>query len=77
MVYLEKLRMPVQRLQARMQATQSNLERIRCITATWTKVPLFERKDGKRDAVLCMDERNDRIAKRYGALVESSTTVHE
>lgn len=77
MDYLNELRQPVERLQARMQKTQSNLERIRAITSTWTKIPLFERKDGKKDAVLCLEERNDRIAKRYAAFTEMSNTIHE
>lgn len=77
MDYLNELRQPVERLQARMQKTQSNLERIRSITSTWTKIPLFERKDGKKDAVLCLEERNDRISKRYAAFTEMSSTIHE
>lgn len=73
--YLNELRQPVERLQVRMQCTQLNLEQIRRITSTWSKVPLFERKE--HDSVLCIDERTDRINKRYAAIKEMSTTVHE
>lgn len=73
--YLNELREPVERLQVRMQCTQLNLEQIRRISSTWSKMPLFERKD--HDSVLCIDERTDRITKRYAAIIEMSSTVHE
>lgn len=76
MEYLRDLRQPVETLQARMQKTQQNILQIRNIMATWTKMPLFERKDGKKDAVLCLEERNDRITRRYTDMREASNTVH-
>lgn len=77
MDYLQELRKPVERLQARMQKTQANLLQIRTVMSAWTKIPLFERKDSKKDAVLCLDERSDRITKRYADIREASKTVHE
>lgn len=77
MDYLQELRKPVERLQARMQKTQSNLAQIRSVMSAWTKIPLFERKDCKKEAVLCLDERSDRITRRYADIREASKTVHE
>lgn len=74
--YLNKLREPVERLQVRMQKTQFHLHEIRRITSTWVKYPLFERKDGKKDTVLCMNERGSRVAKRYAEIGAASDTVH-
>lgn len=76
MEYLMALRAPVERLQIRMQQTQYNLKEIKTIMSTWTKVPLFERKDSKKDSVLCMEERNERIARRYAEMEYASTMVH-
>lgn len=70
-----KLREPVERLQIRMQKTQDNLNEIERITSTWVKQPLFERKDGKKDSVLCLSERPSRVAKRYGEIEIASNTV--
>lgn len=77
MDYLQELRKPVERLQIRMQNTQSNLTQIRTVMSAWAKIPLFERKDGKKDAVLCLDERCDRITKRYADIKDASSIVHE
>lgn len=75
MEYLIKLREPVERLQIRMQKTQYNLNEIKRITSTWVKQPLFERKDGKKDSVLCLNERPNRVAKRYSEIENASNTV--
>lgn len=76
MDYLLELRKPVERLQARMQQTHQNLHEIRTIMSAWAKIPLFERKDGKKDSVLCLDERIDRITKRYADIEAASKVVH-
>lgn len=76
MEYLTKLREPVERLQVRMQKTQFNLNEIKRITSIWVKQPLFERKDGKKDSVLCLSERQSRVAKRYAEIELASTTIH-
>lgn len=76
MDYLNRLRKPVEQLQVRMQKTQFNLNEIRRITSTWVKYPLFERKDGKKDTVLCLNERGNRVAKRYAEISTASDTVH-
>lgn len=76
MEYLKNLRDPVERLQVRMQKTQFNLSEIERITSQWVKQPLFERKDGKKDSVLCLNERSNRVAKRYSEIEMASTTVH-
>lgn len=76
MEYLKNLRDPVERLQLRMQKTQFNLNEIKRITSTWIKQPLFERKDGKKDSVLCLNERSNRVAKRYSEIELASNAVH-
>ncbi|XP_023295612.2 dynein beta chain, ciliary isoform X2 [Lucilia cuprina] len=77
MTYLQKLRQPVAALQNRMNHTQGNLRQIHNIMSVWIKHPLFERKDGKKDAVLCIDERPDRTAKRYAEIIAASDEIHQ
>lgn len=76
MDYLQELRKPVERLQIRMGKTQENLLNLRNTISVWTKIPLFERKDSKKDAVLCLDERIDRITKRYADVKIAAKIVH-
>lgn len=76
MEYLLELRKPVERLQVRMQKTQTNLSEIKRITSMWLKQPLFTRKDGKKDSVLCLNERENRVTKRYREIESASTLVH-
>lgn len=71
-----QIRKPVETLQDRMNRTQTNLAEIRKVISCWVKAPLFERKDSKKDAVLCIDERHDIITKRYGDIEEASNVVH-
>lgn len=77
MDYLLDLRKPVERLQARMHKTHENLNEIKTIMSSWIKMPLFERRDGKKDSVLCLDERADRITKRYADIESASQVVHK
>ncbi|XP_065078949.1 dynein beta chain, ciliary [Ochlerotatus camptorhynchus] len=75
--YMIKIRNPVEQLQGRMQNIQNNLKEIRTIMSSWAKAPLFERKDSKKDTVLCLEERNDRKSKRYGELEAAAIKVHQ
>lgn len=76
MEYLVELRKPVERLQIRMHQIQTNLSEIKRITSMWLKQPLFVRKDGKKDSVLCLTERENRVIKRYTEIETASQTVH-
>lgn len=76
MEYLLELRNPVECLQIRMQKTQRNLNEIKSLLSQWIKIPLFERKDNKKDSALCLDERIDRITKRYADIETTSKLVH-
>lgn len=52
-------------IMSRMIQSQENLQQIHTILTSWAKLPLFERKDGKRDALLNLDDREERCSKRY------------
>lgn len=64
-------------LEQRVQKAKDNVETIRKYMETWNKLPLFERKkEGKTDHMLNLDDRNDRIAKRYNEIKEVGTKIH-
>ncbi|XP_073516352.1 dynein axonemal heavy chain 9 isoform X1 [Phyllobates terribilis] len=43
---------------------------------TWV-LPIFERKDGKRETLLNLDDRSERLEKRYNLIRESGTKIHQ
>lgn len=51
-------------LEKRVQKTQDNVNTMKQVTAAWLKSPVFERKDGRKDTLLCLEEKADRIQKR-------------
>lgn len=75
MDYLIKLRNPLYELQIRISQTQANLREIRSIMNQWSKSSLFERKDSKKDAVLCLEERCERINKRYSSITTGAERI--
>ncbi len=44
--------------------------------ATWSKLPLFERKEGKKETLLNLEDREDRLKKRYGEIAEAGAKIH-
>lgn len=41
----------------------------------WSKVPLFERKEGKLDNLLQLDDRAERVQRRYELIEATSTSL--
>lgn len=54
----------VQCLHERLLAAQANIVMIKTTMEPWTLTPLFDRKDGKEDALLRLDDRVERLKKR-------------
>lgn len=63
--YLNSIHKLVGNLQKRLHDTQENLSEIQNTMAAIGRQPLFERKDGKKDTVLGIDERSERTSKKY------------
>ncbi|GFN78401.1 dynein heavy chain 9, axonemal, partial [Plakobranchus ocellatus] len=74
--YIEKTREQVHDLEMRVQKSKDNVEEIKRIMTTWSKVPLFERKEDKYDTLLQMDDREDRINKRYNEIKAAGDSIH-
>lgn len=74
--YIQETRDKVHDLETRVQNTKNNVEQIQKIMATWTKVSLFERKEGKNESLLNLDDRDERLRKRYEEISKAGEQVH-
>lgn len=74
--YIEATRDMVRDLEKRVQKAKDNVEQIVKIMATWSKIPLFERKEGKSEPMLNLDDRPDRLKKRYADISTNGAKVH-
>lgn len=70
-----KLHTLVGNLQRNLQTGQENLNEIKNILIPFARQPLFERKDGKKDGFLCIEERHERIAKRHGDIKTATEKI--
>ncbi|RZC39341.1 MT, DHC N2, AAA 7, DHC N1 and/or AAA 9 domain containing protein [Asbolus verrucosus] len=61
----------VKDLSVRVKHCQRNLADIVTTIDTWAIVPLFERREGKKENLLYLEEREERVSKRYSQ-IESS-----
>jgi dynein heavy chain len=64
-------------LETSVQKAKDNVEEIVKLISTWSKTPLFARKEDKYDTLLNLDDRQDRLEKRYGCIEETGTKIHE
>ncbi|XP_049809049.1 dynein beta chain, ciliary [Schistocerca nitens] len=74
--YIEKLHGLVHNLEKRLQRTQDNVERMRAVLAPWSRSPVFTRRDGRKDALLSLDDRHERVHKRYAEIETASKEIH-
>ncbi|CAG5123286.1 unnamed protein product, partial [Candidula unifasciata] len=74
--YIEQTRDHVYDLETRVQKSKDNVEEIKRIMTTWSKTPLFERKDEKYDCLLQVDDRPERINKRYADIKLAGDNIH-
>lgn len=75
--YLTKIHTLVGDLQKRIQETQENLSELQNILWTISKQPLFERKDGKKDTVLGIEDRVERATKKYSEVSQAAVKISE
>lgn len=62
-------------LERRTQKAKNNVEEIQTIVRSWGS-PIFERKDGKKESLLNLEDCKDRLEKRYGLVRESGLRIH-
>ncbi|CAG5911397.1 unnamed protein product [Menidia menidia] len=74
-LYIQDLRDSVCDLESRLQRTKDNVEQIQDCMRSWAN-PLFDRKEGKKDALLGLEDRTERIAKFYSRIQSSGEKIH-
>uniref|UniRef100_A0A8B9IAP8 Dynein axonemal heavy chain 9 n=1 Tax=Anser brachyrhynchus TaxID=132585 RepID=A0A8B9IAP8_9AVES len=65
----------VHNLEWRTQKAKNNVEEIQTIVRSWGS-PIFERKDGKKESLLSLEDCKDRLEKRYSLIRESGLRIH-
>ena len=75
--YITELGTLVEGLWKRVKSTQANVEKIRSILEPWTKTPLIERRDRRKDALLSLDERAEKVARRYADIKKAAQQIHD
>ncbi|KAG8446024.1 hypothetical protein GDO86_013774 [Hymenochirus boettgeri] len=73
--YIQEVRDSVHDLEKRVQMARDNVDSIQSIMKTWV-LPLFERKDGRKDTLLSLDDRAEHLEKRYNLFKESGFKLH-
>lgn len=61
--YIVALRDTVSDLETRVQQVQANVRRIDDIMMTWVLKPIFERREGKKDTLLNLEDKAERLKK--------------
>ncbi|KFW62348.1 Dynein heavy chain 9, axonemal, partial [Pygoscelis adeliae] len=62
-------------LEKRIQKAKNNVEEIQTTVQSWVS-PIFERKDGKRESLLSLEDCQDRRERRYSLVTESGQRIH-
>uniref|UniRef100_A0A672T1I3 Dynein axonemal heavy chain 17 n=1 Tax=Sinocyclocheilus grahami TaxID=75366 RepID=A0A672T1I3_SINGR len=73
--YIQDIRETVYDLEQRLQRTKDNVEEIQTIMKSWT-TPVFERKEGKKDTLLNLEDKTERLERTYGQIRASGTKIH-
>ncbi|KAG7491786.1 hypothetical protein MATL_G00007500 [Megalops atlanticus] len=73
--YIQQVRDAVHDLESRLQKTKDNVDEIQNIMKMWVS-PIFERKEGKKDTLLNLEDRSERLEKRYNHIRDSGDRIH-
>lgn len=74
--YISELGSLVENLWGRVKASQINVDKIQTIFESWIRTPLIERKDHRKDMLLSLDERAEKVAKRYKDIQNAAEEIH-
>ncbi|XP_063077561.1 dynein axonemal heavy chain 9-like [Engraulis encrasicolus] len=73
--YIQMLRDMVRALEVSLQRTKDNVEEIQAIMKGWV-TPIFERREGKKDSLLSLEDRPERLDKCYAHMREDGVKIH-
>ncbi|KAL2077982.1 hypothetical protein ACEWY4_025667 [Coilia grayii] len=73
--YIQRVRDMVRALEGSLQRTKDNVEEIQAIMRSWV-TPIFERREGKKDSLLNLEDRAERLDKCYRHMRDSGAKIH-
>ena len=74
--YIIETRDRVHDLESRVQKAKDNVEEVQKIMAMWSKQPLFVRMIGKNESLLQLDDREERLRRRYEEIEKAAEQIH-
>ena len=74
--YIQSTRDEVIDLESRVQKCKNNVDEIVKLMSTWSKAPLFTRKEEKNDCLLNLGDREERLNKRYTEIKTIGDQIH-
>ena len=74
--YITELGSLVDSVWRRVKSSQINVEKIKAIFEPWMKTPLIERKDRRKDSLLSLDERTEKVSKCYKEIKKAAEQIH-
>uniref|UniRef100_A0A6Q2WZ44 Dynein axonemal heavy chain 17 n=1 Tax=Esox lucius TaxID=8010 RepID=A0A6Q2WZ44_ESOLU len=73
--YIQELRDCVSDLERRFQRTKDHVEEIQDCMRAWA-TPLYDRREGKKDTLLSLEDRADRLERCYAQIRSSGDKIH-
>ncbi|XP_034563350.1 dynein heavy chain 9, axonemal [Notolabrus celidotus] len=73
--YIQEVRDSICDLESRLQRTKDNVEEIQSCMRSWAR-PMFDRKEGRKDTLLCLEDRAERLERFYGLIKSSGEKIH-
>lgn len=74
--YIEFLKAKVHDLEQRLQRSKDNIKVIQQIMKDWMEHTLFSRKDNRKEALLNLEEKEDRLSKKIASFKEDGYKIH-
>lgn len=62
-------------LESRLRRTKDNVEEIQSCMKSWAS-PVFERREGRKDTLLSLEDRAERLDRFYGLVRSSGEKIH-
>ncbi|KAK2885147.1 hypothetical protein Q8A73_021621 [Channa argus] len=73
--YIQEVRDSVCDLENRLQRTKDNIEEIQSCMRSWAN-PIFDRKEGKKDTLLSLEDKTERLDRFYSLIQSSGEKIH-
>lgn len=74
--YIEHVKATVYDLEERLQRSKDNIKAIQRIMKDWMEQPMFYRKDNKKEGLLNLEDKEDRLSKKFMSLREDGYKIH-